>query len=85
MLFRSGVIGMKALAAGRMVEAAPSGELLRYAATHADTVVVGCSTVDEVRANLAVTDAFLPMTDAEQRGLEERVAPRASTYDYFKG
>ncbi len=82
---KMGVIGMKALAAGRMVEAAPSGELLRYAATHADTVVVGCSTVDEVRANLAVTDAFLPMTDAEQRGLEERVAPRASTYDYFKG
>jgi predicted aldo/keto reductase-like oxidoreductase len=82
---KMGVIGMKALAGGRMVEAAPSGDLLRYAATHADTVVVGCSTVEEVRANLAVTDDFISMTEAEQGGLEKRIASRATIYDYFKG
>ena len=80
-----GVIGMKALAAGRLLDAAPAGELLRYAATHADTVVVGCSSVAEVRANLAALADFTPMSDAEQRALERRIAPRASAYDSFKG
>jgi len=80
-----GVVGMKALAGGRLVGAAPPGELLRYAATHADTVVVGCSSVDEIRANLGIADGFAAMTDAEQHALERRIAPRASDYDYFKG
>jgi aryl-alcohol dehydrogenase-like predicted oxidoreductase len=80
-----GVVGMKALAGGRLIGAAPPGDLLRYAATHADTVVVGCSTTDEVRANLAVADGFIAMTEAERHALEKRIAPRASDYDYFKG
>lgn len=80
-----GVVGMKALAGGRLAGAATTGELLRYAASHADTVVVGCSTVDEVRANLAVADGFVAMTDPEQRALEKSIAPRARDYDYFKG
>jgi aryl-alcohol dehydrogenase-like predicted oxidoreductase len=79
-----GVVGMKALAAGRLVEAAPVPELLRYGATLADTVIVGCSSVGEVRANLAVGDAFEPMPEEERRALEARVAPRARLYDYFK-
>jgi aryl-alcohol dehydrogenase-like predicted oxidoreductase len=80
-----GVVGMKALAGGRLVGAAAPDELLRYAASHADTVVVGCSTVDEVRANLAAGDAGVPMGADEQRALEKRLAGRASRYDYFKG
>ncbi|HEY5282648.1 MAG TPA: hypothetical protein VIM14_07655 [Polyangia bacterium] len=68
-----------------MLEVAPAAEFLRYTATHADTVVVGCSSVQEVRANLAVSAAFTPMSEAEQRTREERVAPRASVYDSFKG
>jgi len=80
-----GVVGMKALAAGRLLEVAPAAELLRYTATHADTVVVGCSSVAEVRANLGVACDFEPMSKAEQRALEKRVSPRASSYDYFKG
>jgi len=80
-----GVVGMKALAAGRLLDISPTSELLRYTATHADTVVVGCSTMEEVRANLAAGSAFTPMTPAEQHALEARTAPRASTYDYFKG
>ena len=80
-----GVVGMKALAAGRLLEVAPAAELLRYTATHADTVVVGCSSVAEVRANLGVACDFEPMSKAEQRALEKRVSPRAGSYDYFKG
>jgi aryl-alcohol dehydrogenase-like predicted oxidoreductase len=79
-----GVVGMKALAAGRLLEAATAPELLRYTATIADTVIVGCSSVAEVRANLAVSDGFEPMSDIDQRALEARVAPRARLYDYFK-
>lgn len=80
-----GVVGMKALAAGRLLAAAPCADLLRYTATHADTVVVGCSTIEEVRTNLAIASTFTPMLESEQRALESRIAPRARDYDYFKG
>ena len=76
---------MKVMAAGQLLREAGPGELLRYAASTADTVIVGCSTVEEVRENLAVNDGFAPMPDAEQRALEARVAPRADAYDSFKG
>jgi aryl-alcohol dehydrogenase-like predicted oxidoreductase len=79
-----GVVGMKALAAGRLVEAATPQELLRYTASIADTVIVGCSSLAEVRQNFAVNDAFAPMSEDERRALEARVAPRARLYDYFK-
>jgi aryl-alcohol dehydrogenase-like predicted oxidoreductase len=79
-----GVVGMKALAAGRLLEAASPEELLRYTATIADTVIVGCSSLAEVRQNLAVAETFTSMSEEEQRALEARVAPRARTYDYFK-
>ena len=80
-----GVVGMKALAAGRLLHEAGAAELLRYTASIADTVIVGCSTIDEVRANLAVARDFTPMTDDERTALEARVARNAEQYDYFKG
>ena len=79
-----GVVGMKVLAAGRLLREAPASDLIRYGATHADTVIVGCSSVDEVRANFAVNDDFAPMTIDERRALEQKVEPRAVQYDYFK-
>ncbi len=80
-----GVVGMKVLAAGRLVGEASVPELIRYGATVADTVILGCSSVDEVRQNLAVARAFGAMSEAERAALEARVAPRADLYDYFKG
>ena len=80
-----GVVGMKVLAAGELVREAPPRELCRYAASIADTVIVGCSSVEEVRENLAVNDGFTSMADDEQRALERRIAPRADAYDTFKG
>jgi aryl-alcohol dehydrogenase-like predicted oxidoreductase len=79
-----GVVGMKVMAAGPLLAEAGPGELIRYAASIADTVIVGCSTVAEVRENLAVADGFAPMDAAERRALEARIAPRASRYDTFK-
>ncbi len=80
-----GVVGMKALAAGRLLREASAPELLRYTASIADTVIVGCSTVDEVRANFEVARSFTPLAPAEQRALESRLAAHAEDYDYFKG
>ena len=82
-----GVVGMKVLAAGRLLSEATAPELIRYAASHADTVIIGCSTVAEVRANLAVNRGLAagPMLAQEQRDLERRLAPRAADYDTFKG
>ena len=60
-------------------------DLIRYAATAADTVIIGCSSVAEVRANLAVNDDFAPMGKDERRALEQKVQARAEAYDYFKG
>src|SRR6188508_115444 len=68
-----GVVGMKVLAAGRLLDEASAPELIRYAAAHADTVIVGCSSVAEVRANFAVNDGFVPLNESERRALEQRV------------
>ena len=80
-----GVVGMKVLAAGRLVREAPAADLIRYGAAHADTVIVGCSSIDEVRANFAVNDAFVPMETDERRALEQTIEARADLYDTFKG
>ena len=80
-----GVVGMKVLAAGRLVREAPPPDLIRYAAAAADTVIIGCSSVAEVRANFAVNEGFVPMTPEESRALERRIEARAAHYDTFKG
>jgi len=82
-----GVVGMKVLAAGRLVAEgiATAEECIRYAMAHADTLIIGCSSPAEVRANLHVGRTATPMTEVEQRAFEARVAPTASRYAYFKG
>src|SRR5712692_5136387 len=74
-----GVVGMKVLGAGRIVadRTATAEELIRYAASHADTVIIGCSSVEEVRANLAIAARFRSMTASEMTKLEQRLAPLA--------
>ena len=47
-------------------------------------MIIGCSSVDEVRANLAVARAFDEMSLSERIELERRIAPQAARYDYFK-
>lgn len=81
-----GVVGMKVMAAGRLPGegVATAEECIRYATAHADTVIIGCSSPDEVRENLRIGRTTSPMTEAEQRALESRVAKRASRYAYFK-
>jgi aryl-alcohol dehydrogenase-like predicted oxidoreductase len=79
------VIAMKVLAAGQIPRdrVASSEELLRYAATIADTAIIGCSSPEEVRQNMQSALRFIPASDVDQRELEARVGGRTG-YDYFK-
>lgn len=81
-----GVIGMKVLSAGQIIEdgAATASECIRYATAHADTVIIGCSSPEEVRENLAIGRTTMPMTADEQRALEARLAKHSHRYGYFK-
>ncbi len=82
-----GVIGMKVMGRGQIItdNAASHAELLRYAASFADTSIVGCSSVLEVRQNLLAARTFTsPMKDDERLTLEARIRPSASRYDFFK-
>jgi len=80
------VVGMKVLAAGQFPAdgTASTAELIRYAASQTDTVVIGCSSVEEVRSNLAVATGFQPMDAGERAALERKIAPRAARYDTYK-
>jgi aryl-alcohol dehydrogenase-like predicted oxidoreductase len=82
-----GIIAMKVMAAGRLLQdrAASAEELIRYAASYADTCIIGCSSVEEVRDNLAAGRRMQqPMPDEERLALQSRIAPRAARYDTFK-
>jgi len=81
-----GVIGMKVMAAGRLLQdhAATPEELVRYASGVADTVIIGCSSIAEVHTNLAAGRDHAAMTEPERRALEARIAPHAARYDTFK-
>jgi aryl-alcohol dehydrogenase-like predicted oxidoreductase len=81
-----GVVGMKVLAAGQLVRdaAATPEELIRYAASQVDTVIIGCSSVAEVRQNLEIGAAWTSMESSERAKLEARLRPNADRYDSFK-
>lgn len=81
-----GVVGMKVMAAGRLPEdgAATPEELIRYAASIADTVIIGCSSVEEVRQDLGCARGFEGMAERERTALETRLRPRSGEYDSFK-
>jgi aryl-alcohol dehydrogenase-like predicted oxidoreductase len=81
-----GVIGMKVMAAGALLHdrAATPEELIRYASSVADTVIIGCSSIAEVRTNLEAGRQQTAMSEAERSALEARIAPRAARYDTFK-
>jgi len=81
-----GVVGMKVMSAGRLLKdrAATSEELIRYATSFADTSIIGCSSINEVRENLRVGRAALPLSPEALAALEARIAPNAARYDYYK-
>jgi predicted aldo/keto reductase-like oxidoreductase len=81
-----GIIGMKVMAAGQILAdgTATPEELIGYGASYADTVIIGCKTRGEVRENLAAGRSLVPRSKDELVALEQRLAPRAAKYDYYK-
>ena len=81
-----GIIGMKVMAAGKILAdgAATPEELIGYGAFYADTVIVGMKTPAEVRQNLTIGRTLATPTKEALAALEQRLAPRADEYSYFK-
>ena len=85
-----GVIAMKTLCRGQLPQMAEEPdnlvkELMAYALSQPVTLaVVGADSVTQVEQLAAAVRDFTPMTPAEQRRLEEAVAPYASQLMYYK-
>jgi aryl-alcohol dehydrogenase-like predicted oxidoreductase len=81
-----GVVGMKVMSAGRLLKdrAATSEELIRYATSFADTSIIGCSSIEEVRENLRIGKTAQPLPPEALAALEAKIAPNAARYDYYK-
>jgi hypothetical protein len=63
-----GVVGMKVMALGKLASIADRA--LRYAlALPLTTVIVGCSTMEQLEADLRVAEGFTPMTGPERLDL----------------
>jgi predicted aldo/keto reductase-like oxidoreductase len=81
-----GVIGMKVLARGRLIETGASSakEAIRYAMAHCDTAIIGCATPDEIRGNLAIGRTENALDEPERRTLEARLSPDSTRYSFYK-
>lgn len=67
-----GVVGMKVMALGKLASIADRA--LRYAlALPLTTVIVGCSTMEQLEADLRVAEGFTPMTGPERLDLFREV------------
>ncbi|MGE0542549.1 MAG: aldo/keto reductase [Dehalococcoidia bacterium] len=78
---RIGVLGMKPLACGKLLETGTvsAEECLRYALSLPTSVVItGCETLDIVQQALRVGDSFTPMSEAERSDLLHRTASHAA-------
>ncbi len=82
-----GVIGMKVYAAGLLPRAGLSaGSAMSYVLNlpGVSTVVIGCSTVEEVEQNARIAREFRPMDPADVEALERLTAPHAGVFTSYK-
>src|SRR5207237_2807315 len=83
-----GVIGMKATSQGRLLGrgALSMSEAMGYVLSlpGVSTVIVGCSTPEEVDENARIARAFTPFAAEKMRALEARTRQRAALFGYFK-
>jgi predicted aldo/keto reductase-like oxidoreductase len=85
-----GVIGMKVYAAGALLGATSLGstsdEAMGYVLSlpGVSTVIIGCSSPDEVDDNARIAREFQPFDGAAMRAIEERIGPRAGIFTMYK-
>jgi len=82
-----GVIGMKVYAAGMLVRAGMhASDAMRYVLglPGVSTVVIGCSTPEEVEENARIARGFRPFDDTERTQLESRTRTHAQHFTSYK-
>ena len=85
-----GVIGMKVYAAGNLLRAGANGlasaEAMGYVLSlpGVSTVVIGCSSPDEVDENARNARAFRPFDEPAMRALEQRTGRHAGLFTSYK-
>lgn len=83
-----GIIGMKSLSGGRIMQAGVTPrEAIGYALSQpVDTLVCGIDSIEVLQQDLAIARQWRPMPREEQTVLLERVRPVAVTgqYEYYK-
>jgi aryl-alcohol dehydrogenase-like predicted oxidoreductase len=85
-----GVIGMKVYAAGNLVRAGANGlvpaEAMGYVLSLAgvSTVIIGCSSPDEVDQNAEIARAFRPFDEPALHAFEQRTGRSASVFASYK-
>ena len=81
-----GVIAMKTLAAGRLLEAMSTAEALGYAWSlpGVSLAIVGCSSPEEVDENAKAARQYQTFSEEQMRRLEQRTLRRAGDFGYFK-
>jgi predicted aldo/keto reductase-like oxidoreductase len=85
-----GVIGMKVYAAGALLRAgslgSTSAEAMGYVLSlpGVSTVIIGCSSPDEVDDNARIARAFQPFDGTAMRAIEQRISPRAGFFTSYK-
>lgn len=82
-----GVIGMKVLGQGTLLDAGFSArELLRYALSQdIDTAILGCSSPEEVDENAGIAASATPLSPAELEALLARVRRSARRLANYRG
>ena len=85
-----GVIGMKVYAAGNLVRAGARGlttaEAMGYVLSlpGVSTVIIGCSSPEEVDENARIAREFRPFDEPALRALEQRTGPGAGVFAGYK-
>jgi aryl-alcohol dehydrogenase-like predicted oxidoreductase len=85
-----GVIGMKVYAAGNLVRAGARGlttaEAMGYVLSlpGVSTVIIGCSSPEEVDENAQIAREFRPFDEPALRALEQRTGPGAGLFAGYK-
>ena len=83
-----GVIGMKVAARGRFFKecgVTKMDDLLNYALTQdIDVAIVGVETLAHLEDNVRIAKNFKPMSDADQRRVEEEMKPHSLIGNFYK-
>ena len=82
---KMGVIGMKVLSRGDLLQAITVKEALYYTwSQDVDLAIIGCNTVEEITENATLAAAFKPLSNKELAAIEARTKIIVNQTSFFK-